>query len=106
MDFRARYLQAMREKKPALSKRLSKNRELERRAAAVSEEAERMFRDLTKDAPKDKSGQPTLQVRREAEEQVRAALLSFPVEEKSLEQDERDYLLIGDRPLLPPEGTF
>jgi hypothetical protein len=105
MDFRARYLQAMREKAPALFKRLSRDRELESHAALVSEEAERMFRGLTKDAPKDKSGQPTLQARREAEEQVRAALLSFPGEETNLEQDERDYLLIGDRPLLPPDRS-
>jgi hypothetical protein len=106
MDFRARYLQAMREQAPMLFKRLSKNRELESHAAAVSEEAERMFRDLTKDAPKDKSGQPTLQARREVEEQVRAALLSFPEEETSLEQDERDSLLVGNRPLLSPKRTF
>jgi hypothetical protein len=67
----------------------------------MSDEAKRMFRELTKDAPKDKNCLPTLQARREAEEQVRAALLSFPAEsETSLEQDERDYLLIGDRPLL------
>ena len=107
MEFRAQYLQAMSNQAPALFKRLSIAGQLESHAAAVSEEAERMFRLLTKDAPKDKGGQPTLQARREAEEQVRAALLSFPAEsERSLEQDERDYVMIGDRPLLPPERTF
>jgi hypothetical protein len=103
MEFRAQYLLAMSKQAPALFKRLSIAGELENHAAAVSEEAERMFRLLTKDAPKDKGGQPTLQARREAEEQVRAALLSFPAEETSLEQDERDYILIGDRPLLSPD---
>jgi hypothetical protein len=106
MDFRARYLQAMRDQAPARFKRLSKDGELESHAAAMSEEAERMFRELTRGAPKDKTGQPTLQARREAEEHIRAALLSFPAEDTSPEQDERDYLLVGDRPLLPPERTF
>jgi len=106
MDFRAQYLQAMRHQAPALFKRLTKNGQLENQAALKSKEAERMFRDLTKDGPKDKSGQPTLQARREAEEQLRASLLSSPQDETSLEQDERDYLLVGDRPLLPPDtGT-
>jgi len=63
-----------------------------------------MFRDLTKDGPKGKSGQPTLQARRKAEEHVRASLVSSLQDETSLEQDERDYLLVGDRPLLPPDG--
>jgi hypothetical protein len=103
MDFRARYLQAMREQAPTLFKRLSKDGQLEQHAALKSREAEQMFRDLTKDAPRDKHGRLSLQDEREAEEQVRAALLSFPEEETSPEQDERDYLLVGDRPLLPPE---
>jgi hypothetical protein len=105
MDFRAQYLQAMREQAPALFKRLSNDGQLENHAAAVSEEAERMFRALMKDAPKDESGLTTLQARREAEEQVRAALLSFRQGETSLEQDERDYLLVGDRPLLSPDRS-
>jgi hypothetical protein len=96
----------MRDKAPALFKRLSKSGKLEAHTAEVAREAERMFRELTRDAPSDKSGQPTLQVTREAEEQVRAALLSFPAEDTSPEQEERDYLLVGDRPLLPPESTF
>jgi hypothetical protein len=58
MDFRAQYLQAMRERAPALFKRLSKDGELENQAAAMSEEAELMSRELTKDAPKDKNGLP------------------------------------------------
>ena len=105
MDFRAQYLQAMREQAPSLFKRLSKSGQLERQASLKSAEAERMFRDLTEDAPKDESGQPSLQARREAEEQVRAQLLNFRNNETSDEQDERDYLLIGDRPLLSPERS-
>jgi hypothetical protein len=105
MDFKAQYLQAIREQAPALLKRLSKRGQLEEAARLASIEANRMFRELTKDAPKDKNGQPTLQARREAEEHVRAALLKFQNEETSFEQDERDYLLVGDRPLLPPEST-
>jgi Skp family chaperone for outer membrane proteins len=99
MDYRAQYLQAMREQAPALFKRLSKDGELESHAAAVSQEAERMFRDLTEDAPKDENGQPTLPATREAEEYLRAALLSFPEEETSLEQDD------GGRPLLSPDRS-
>jgi hypothetical protein len=102
MDFRAQYLQAMRHQAPALFKRLTKNGQLENQAALKSKEAERMFRDLTRT----RAGSRTLQARREAEEQLRASLLSSPQDETSLEQDERDYLLVGDRPLLPPDrGT-
>jgi hypothetical protein len=43
---------------PALFKRLSESGQLEREAALASQEAERMFGELTKDAPKDKNGQP------------------------------------------------
>jgi len=75
MDFRAQHLQAMRGQAPALFKRLTKNGQLENQAALKSKEAERMFRGLTKDGPKGKSGQPTLQARREAEEQLRASLV-------------------------------
>ena len=58
-----------------------------------------------KNAPKDKNGQVSLQERREAEERVRAELLDFPDTTTTLEQEERDYLLQGDRPLESPERT-
>jgi hypothetical protein len=106
MDFKAQYLQAMREKAPALFKRLCKSGDLEKQAAVASKQAERMFREMTKDAPKDKHGQLSLQARREAEEYVTAEFVNFQNSETTLEQDERDYLLVGDRPLLSPEETI
>jgi hypothetical protein len=105
MDLRAQYLQAMRDQAPALFKRLSERGQLEKETRLALIEAECMFRDLMKDAKTDKSGQPTLQARREVEEQVRAALLNFAAEDTSLEEDERDYLLVADRPLLSPGGS-
>jgi predicted ATPase len=104
MDFRAIYLQAMRYQAPAMFKRLSRSGELHRVAATQARAAERMFRELTADAPKDKDGQPTLQAMREAEELVRADLLVFEGRETSPEEDEAKALR-GDRPILSPERT-
>jgi hypothetical protein len=101
MDFRAQYLRAMHDQAPNLFKRLSKSGELEKQAALKASEAERMFRDLTKDAPKDNNGRTTLQASREAEELVRAELLDFEDGERSMERDEIDYLL-GQGPLIRP----
>ena len=39
-------------------------------------------------------------------EYVTAEFLNFQNSETTLEQDERDYLLVGDRPLLSPEETI
>jgi hypothetical protein len=101
MDFRAQYLQARREEAPSLFKRLSKSGQLENEANLAAREAERLFQEVTEDAPKDKDGQPSLQARREAEELVRAELLNFQNSETSMEQDEIDYLL-GQGPLIRP----
>ena len=68
--FKAEYLQMMREQAPARFKRLSKSGELEKEALRASREAAQMLRSLLEHAPKEKDGQPTLQARREAEEQV------------------------------------
>lgn len=100
MDIKAQYLQAMRSQAPALFKRMSKAGELEKAATDLSRQAEQMFRQLTADKPKPLS----LRDRREAEEQVRAALLQFPNEETTMQQDERRALR-GDRPILSAERT-
>lgn len=52
MDLKAQYLQAVREQAPSLFKRLSKSGQLEEEARLASVEANRMFRELTKDGPK------------------------------------------------------
>ena len=57
MDFRAQYLQAMRDQDPAEFKRLSRNGMLEPQSRAVAKQASRMKEDLLKDAPRDKHGQ-------------------------------------------------
>jgi hypothetical protein len=104
VDFRAQYLQAMREQAPDLFKGLSARGELEQEAKLAVQEAVRLFHELTKEGPKDEDRRPTMQASREAEERVRAELFNFQRAETSVEQDERDYLLVGDRPLLSPDG--
>jgi hypothetical protein len=104
MDFQAQYLQAMRQKAPGMFNRLNKSGDLDRHARLKSMEAEKMFRDLTRDAPKEKDGQVTLQSRREAEEYVRAVLLDFQDNQTTLEEDERKALL-HEGPILSPERT-
>jgi hypothetical protein len=105
MDFRAQYLQAMRDQVPDLFKRLSESGELEQEANLTMQKAARLFQELTQYVPKDEYGQPTIQASREVEERVKAELFNFQSTEMSVEQDERDYLLIGDRPLLSPDRT-
>jgi hypothetical protein len=98
MDFKAQYLQAMRDQALAMFKRLSKSGELETHAAEMSMEAGRMLRDLLAGSPKDKDGEPTLCARREAEEYLRAALLEFPSE--TTDEEDEMAALLGSRPLV------
>jgi hypothetical protein len=100
MDIKAQYLEAMRQQAPKMFRRLTRSGELMTDTDRVSREAERMFRILTKDQPQPLS----LQARREAEEQVRAEILSFPSEDTTMQQDEMNALR-GDRPILSPERT-
>jgi hypothetical protein len=64
MDFRAQYLQAMRDQDPAEFKRLSRNGMLEPQSRAVAKQASQMKEDLLKDAPRDKHGQVSMQAER------------------------------------------
>lgn len=99
MDIKAQYLEAMRSQAPALYRRTPESA-LMAMAADVSIEAERMFRQLTRDKPKPLS----MQDRREAEEQVRATLIQFPPsDETTMEQDEQNAL--GSQPIVSPERT-
>jgi hypothetical protein len=102
MDFRAQYLQAMRDQAPALFKRLSRSGQLMEQASLKERQADKLFRELTDGLPRDKSGQLSLQASREAEEQVKAAMFEFPDNQTSPEQDEQDALR-GDRPILSSE---
>jgi hypothetical protein len=102
MDFRAQYLQAMRDQDPAEFKRLSRNGMLEPQSRAVAKQASRMKEELLKDAPRDKYGQVSLQAEREAEEMVRADLLDFPASRTTPQEDEQEALQ-SDHPLTSPE---
>jgi hypothetical protein len=102
MDFRAQYLQAMRDQDPERFKRLSQNGQLLEQANLKARQAEKMFRDLTDGLPRDETGQLSLQASREAEEQVKAAMFEFQDSQTSPKQDEQDALR-GDRPILSPE---
>jgi len=97
---RAQYLQAMRDQAPKEFNRLAKAGQLDNQANLKVREANRMLQELLKDAPKDSRNQPTDQARREAEEYVRAEILSFPAG-----QEDEENALLGDRPIVSPERT-
>jgi hypothetical protein len=101
MDFRAQYLQAMRDQDPAEFKRLSRNGMLEQQSRAVAKLASQMKEELLKDAPRDKHGQVSLQAEREAEEMVRADMLAFPASRTTAQEDEQEALQ-SDHPLTSP----
>jgi hypothetical protein len=101
MDFRAQYLQAMRDQAPDLFKQLTKSGQLIEQASLKARQAGKMFRNLTRDAPRDKAGELSLQASREAEEQVKAALSEFEGPETTPEEDEANALQ-GSRPIVSP----
>lgn len=101
--FRYQYMQAMRDQAPAMFKSLSRSGQLESQAAQVSRQAERLVRQLLKEAPKDKDGHPSLQATREAEERVRAQLLEFPSE--TTDEEDEMAALLGTRPLVSSAKT-
>ncbi len=78
MEFRVPYLLAMQEQNPKMYRRLKASGELERFVQLKADEARRLFLELTKDAPKNPGGFPSLPWAREAEEQVLAMMLEFP----------------------------
>lgn len=93
MDFKLPYLQAMQQQAPQMFKSLSKTGQLENHAQAKAEEAAQMFKDLTVNAPKDPTGYPKEPFAREAEEQVKAALIEFPKDLRTMAvQDEKNTL--------------
>ena len=81
MEFRAAYLEAMRNQAPRMFNSLVRSGAMDAHLKAKTAEAYKMFADLTKDAPKDASGHPRLPEAREAEEQVFALLIEFPPDE-------------------------
>jgi hypothetical protein len=77
MEFKSPYLHAMRERAPKMFNELRRNGLMERHLQEKSEEAHRMFDELTKGAPKLESGYPAQPYAREAEEVVFATLIEF-----------------------------
>ncbi len=80
MEFKLPYLLAMREQAPKMFNRLRRTGAMDAHLQQKSEEAHRMFDELTADAPKLPSGHPREPWAREAEEQVFATLIEFPSE--------------------------
>lgn len=103
MDFRFPYLVAMQDQNPKMYRALKKAGELDRFVQMKANEARRMYLELTKDAPKESNGQPTMQARREAEEQIRGLLFEFPDDMMTNWQEEKNSLQ-QDQPMVavPP----
>lgn len=105
MEFRAQYLQAMRDRAPAMFRELSAAGELLSFAEAKTKEAHRLYRQLlAQNPPEGKDGKPSLRQEREAEEQVKAQLFEFPSAASLTPYTDRDELnaMLGTRPILPP----
>ncbi len=83
MDFKVPYAEAMRQQAPKMFNSLNKTGQLEAHLTAKSQEAHKLFAELTAKAPKDPTGYPKEPFAREAEEQVKAVLIEFPPESSS-----------------------
>ena len=93
MDFKLPYLQAMRQQAPQMFNSLSRTGQLETHAQQKAEEAAQMFSELTANAPKDQTGYPKEPFAREAEDLVKAALIEFPSNLRTMAvQDETNSL--------------
>lgn len=83
MEFKLPYLLAMRERAPKMFNQLRRSGEMDAHLQMKSEEAHRMFEELTADEPKLPNGLPTSQSAiREAEEIVLATLINFATEDR------------------------
>jgi hypothetical protein len=102
MEFRHPYLVAMQDQNPKMYRALKKAGDLERFLTLKANEAHRLYLEITKDAPKDQTGQPTLQAAREAEEQVKAMMFEFPDDMLTNWQDEKNALF-QDQPTTPEQ---
>lgn len=78
MEFKGPYLQAMREQAPKMFNRLRRTGALDAHLQKKTEEAHRLFDDLTAKAPKLPSGYPREPWARDAERQVLETLIEFP----------------------------
>lgn len=86
MEFKLPYAQAMRQQAPKMFNQLCRSGQFEAHLQAKSHEAHAMLKEILAQAPLDKYGKPTMQAEREAEEQVFAAMLDFPPEQKQLRE--------------------
>ena len=93
---RAQYLQAMRDQSPEEFRRLSQSGELERQATLKVRQASLLFKEITKDVPRDEHGNLPLNVEREAQERVNAEVLEFPPETR--EDEDQVNAVAGARP--------
>ena len=80
MEFKAPYLQAMRERAPRMFNHLRRSGALDAHVQKKTAEAHLMFEELTASAPKLPSGLPEQPYRSEAERQVLETLIEFPPE--------------------------
>lgn len=92
MEFKGPYLQAMRERAPRMFNRLRRTAALEGHLNQKGAEAQRMYEELTADAPKLPNGLPEQPYRRQAEEAVLATLIEFPPEDGAEPEDPLEKL--------------
>ena len=93
MEFKASYLQAMRQQAPKLFNQLNREGKLTAYVDEKAAEASRLFHELTANAPKEQGGYPRAPEAREAIEQVMAVMLDFPTHEQTTRQmDEKSAL--------------
>ena len=93
MEFKASYMQAMRQQAPKMFNRLSREGTLQAYVDEKAAEASRLFHELTANAPKEQGGYPKEPEASEAIEQVMAVMLDFPKHEQTTRQmDERSAL--------------
>ena len=78
MEFKSPYVRAMRERAPKMFNELRRNGLMERHLQEKSEEAHRMFEELTAGAPKLQSGYPEEPHATRAERLVFETLIEFP----------------------------
>lgn len=78
MEFQHPYLVAMQDQNMKMYRALKKSGDLHRFVQLKANEARRLYLELTRDAPKQANGQPTMQAAREAEERVQAMMFEFP----------------------------
>lgn len=87
MLFKGPYVRAMREQAPKMFNRLRRTGALDAHLQQKSEEAHRMFAELTADAPKLPSGYPRNPHATQAEQIVLETLIEFPPEGQSEPND-------------------